>query len=59
MGLLVRNSMEKMTKMATFNQIGILAPLYEENSTIVESITETAVKIKMKIKERLRKWRKL
>jgi hypothetical protein len=43
--------MEKMTKIATFNQIGILAPLYEENSTIVESITVTDVNIKMKINE--------
>ena len=49
MGPLVRNSMEKMTKIAMFNHIGILAPLYEENSTIVESITVTVVKIKMKI----------
>jgi len=43
--------MEKMTKIATFNQVGDSTPLYEENSTIVESNTTMTVKIKIKISE--------
>jgi len=51
MGLLIRNIMEKIIKIATFSHIGILTPLYEENFTIVESNTITVVKIKTKISE--------
>jgi hypothetical protein len=51
MGLLVRNSIEKMRKIPTFSQIGILTPLYEEKSTIVDSNTITVVKTKMRISE--------
>jgi hypothetical protein len=53
MGLLIRNSMEKMRKIPTFSHIGILTPLYEEKSTIVDSNTITVVKIKMKKSELL------
>jgi hypothetical protein len=49
--LLATNIMEKMIKIATFNQVGNSTPLYEENSTIVESNTTTAVKINIKISE--------
>ena len=49
--LLATNIMEKVTKIATFNQVGDSTPLYEENSTIVESNTTTVVKIKMKVSE--------
>ena len=51
MVLLATNIMEKVTKIATFNQVGDSTPLYEENSTIVESNTTTVVKIKMKVSE--------
>ena len=51
MGLLVKNIMEKMTKIVTFNHIGILIPLYEENCTIVASNTKTIVRINTKISE--------
>jgi hypothetical protein len=51
MGLLVKNIMEKMTKIVTFNHIGILTPLYEENCTIVASNTITIVRINTKISE--------
>jgi hypothetical protein len=43
--------MEKMTKIAMFNQVGSLTPLYEEKSTIVESNATMVVKIKIKISE--------
>jgi hypothetical protein len=49
--LLATNIIEKMIKIATFNQVGSLTPLYEEKSTIVESNTTMAVKIKMKISD--------
>jgi hypothetical protein len=49
--LLATNITEKMIKVATFNQVGTLTPLYEEKSTMDESNTTTAVKIKMKISE--------
>jgi hypothetical protein len=48
---LATNNIEKMTKIVMFNQFGSLIPPYEENSTIVESNTTMAVKIKMKISE--------
>jgi hypothetical protein len=51
MVLLATNIIEKMTKIVMFNQVGSLTPLYEENSTIVESNTTIVVKIKMKISE--------
>ncbi len=51
MVLLATNIIEKMTKIAMFNQVGNSTPLYEENSTIVESNTTMVVKIKMKISE--------
>jgi hypothetical protein len=51
MVLLATNIMEKMTKIAMFNQVGSLTPLYEEKSTIVESNTTMVVKIKIKISE--------
>jgi hypothetical protein len=49
--LLATNIIEKMTKIATFNQVGDSTPLYEEKSTIVESNTTTVVKINIKISE--------
>jgi hypothetical protein len=51
MVLLVTNIIEKMTKIAMFNQVGDSTPLYAENFTIVESNTTVVVKIKMKISE--------
>jgi hypothetical protein len=51
MVLLATNIMEKMTKIAMFNQVGSLTPLYEEKATIVESNTTMVVKIKIKISE--------
>jgi hypothetical protein len=51
MVLLATNIIEKMTKIAAFNQVGYSTPLYEANSTIVESNTTMVVKIKMKISE--------
>jgi len=51
MVLLVTNTMEKITKIAMFNEVGDSTPLYAENLTIVESNTTTVVKIKMKISE--------
>ena len=49
--LLATNIIEKMTKIATFNQVGDSTPLYEEKSTIVESDITTVVKINIKISE--------
>jgi hypothetical protein len=49
--LLATNIMEKMTKIAMFNQLGNSTPLYEDNSAIVESNTTMVVKIKIKIIE--------
>ena len=49
--LLATNIIEKIIKIATFSQVGSLTPLYEEKSTIVESNTTMAVKIKMKISD--------
>jgi hypothetical protein len=49
--LLVTNIVEKMIKIRTFNQVENSIPLYEENSTIVESNTTTVVKINIKISE--------
>lgn len=40
-----------MTKIITFNHIGILSPLYEENCTIVASNTITIVRTKTKRSE--------
>jgi hypothetical protein len=40
--LLKPNTTEKIIKIATFNAVGILTPLYEEKSTIVESNTTIA-----------------
>jgi hypothetical protein len=51
MVLLVKNIIEKMTNIVTFNHIGILSPLYVENFTIIESNTRTIVNIKTKISE--------
>lgn len=48
MGLNVRNIMENITKITTFNHIGIFTPLYDENFTIVASITNIDVRIKPK-----------
>lgn len=45
----ILTELEKITKTAMFNQVGILTPLYVENSTIIESNTASAVKTKMKI----------
>jgi hypothetical protein len=49
--VLAVNIVEKMTKITMFDDDEASAPLYEENSTIVESITTTVVKIKMKMNE--------
>ena len=49
--LLATKTIEKMIKIATFNQVEDSTPLYEENSTIIESNTTMAVKIKMKTSE--------
>jgi hypothetical protein len=49
--LLATNIIEKMIKIVTFNQVGDSTPLYEENSTIIESNTTMVVKIKMKTSE--------
>ncbi len=49
--LVITNIMEKITKIAKFNEVGNSTPLYEENLTIVESNTAMAVKIKMKISD--------
>jgi hypothetical protein len=49
--LLATNIMEKMTKIAMFNQVGSLTPLYEEKSTIIESNTTMVMKTTMKISE--------
>jgi hypothetical protein len=49
--LVITNTMEKITKIAKFNEVGSSTPLYEENFTIVESNTAMAVKIKMKISD--------
>jgi hypothetical protein len=43
--------MEKIIKNSMFKDEGNSTPLYEENSTIVESNNTTAVKIKMKTSE--------
>jgi hypothetical protein len=51
MVLLVTNIIEKMIKIATFNQVGYSTPLYEEKSTIVESNTIMVEKINIKISE--------
>ena len=51
MVLLATNIMEKMTKIAMFNQVGCLTPLYDEKSTIIESNTIMVVKIKIRISD--------
>jgi hypothetical protein len=51
MVLVVTNIMENITKIAMFNHVGDLTPLYEEKSTIVESDIITVMKIKMNISE--------
>jgi hypothetical protein len=43
--------MEKMAKIAMFDELGSSTPLYEENSTMVESNITMVVKIKMRISE--------
>ena len=45
------NIIENRTKIALFNEVGSSTPLYEENSTMVESNTTMHVKIKMKTSE--------
>lgn len=47
--LLIKNIAEKETKIATFAELGASTPLYEEKSTMVESITATIVKVTIKI----------
>ena len=49
--LLATNIIEKMIKIAMFTEVGASTPLYEEKSTMVESINTRPVKIKMKINE--------
>jgi hypothetical protein len=49
--LVITNIMERITKIAKFNEVGNSTPLYEENFTIVESNTAMAVKIKMMISD--------
>jgi hypothetical protein len=51
MKLAATNIMEKMTKIAKFNDVEGSTPLYEENFTIDESKTAMPVKINMKIIE--------
>ena len=51
MVLLATNIIEKMIKIAVFMEVDASTPLYEENSTMVESNTARPVKIKMKINE--------
>jgi hypothetical protein len=46
--LIVTNVMEKITKIAKFNEVENSTPLYEENFTIVESNTAMNVKIKIR-----------
>jgi hypothetical protein len=51
MVLLAANTVEKMIKMAMFNEDEASTPVYEEKSTIVESITTMVAKIKIKTME--------
>ena len=51
MVLLATNIIEKMIKIAVFTEVDTSTPLYEENSTMVESNIARPVKIKMKINE--------
>lgn len=51
MALLAANIIEKTIKMAMFTEDDASAPLYEEKSTMVESITTMVAKIKMKTSE--------
>ncbi|MGA9154320.1 MAG: hypothetical protein WBZ36_27370 [Candidatus Nitrosopolaris sp.] len=44
------NIIEKMIKMTVFQEGEVSTPLYEEKSTMLESITATTVKPNMKIK---------
>jgi len=45
------NTVEKVTKIPTFHEVGNSTPLCAKNLTIVESITTMRVKIKIKIRE--------
>lgn len=51
MALLATNTVEKMIKMAMFDEDETSTPVYEEKSTIVESITTMVTKIKIKTSE--------
>jgi hypothetical protein len=51
MVLLAANTVEKMIKMAMFDEDEASIPVYEEKSTIVESITTMVAKIKIKTSE--------
>lgn len=51
MVLLTANTVEKMIKMAMFDEGEASIPVYEEKSTIVESITTMVAKIKIKTSE--------
>jgi len=45
--LITTKIVEKLIKIAIFAEIEASPPLYEENNTIVESITATVVKLRM------------
>ncbi|MGA9840813.1 MAG: hypothetical protein WBP64_06075 [Nitrososphaeraceae archaeon] len=47
--LLVTKIKKSMTNITTFNELGDPNPLYDENSTIVESNTITAIIITIRI----------
>jgi hypothetical protein len=49
--LLTEYTIENEIKIARFDEVGNSIPLYVKNLTIVESITTTEVKIKMKMSE--------
>jgi hypothetical protein len=51
MVLLAANTAEKMIKREMFDEDEASTPVYEEKSTIVESITTMVAKIKIKISE--------
>lgn len=51
MVLLTANTVEKMIKMAMFDEDEASTPVYEEKSTIVESNTTMVAKIKIKTSE--------